>query len=362
MSTETVDQSNQRQLAWWLLICAAVIFGMIVLGGVTRLTGSGLSIVEWQPLMGAIPPLNEEQWLETFEKYKQYPQYVQENQHMDVHDFKSIFYYEYFHRLLGRFIGLLFFVPMVYFWVRKKIPQSMLPKLIGLFVLGGLQGLLGWYMVKSGLVDIPRVSQYRLTAHLGLAVIIYGYMMWLVFTLWPRQATLAIEDQSALVNRAGWRRLKRFAVIISVLLFFMILSGGLVSGIRAGFGYNTFPLMNGYFFPPGLYGLDPAWTSIFEQNVTVQFNHRLFAYLLFILILTFAFCAHRMGLFKPSLRAYFTLAVVLLVLMLLVQVGLGISTLLLVVPVPLAAAHQGGAILLLTASLFVSHRFLSVKM
>jgi cytochrome c oxidase assembly protein subunit 15 len=185
-------------------------------------------------------------------------------------------------------------------------------------------------------------------------------MVWLVFSLWQPHAGAA-PSHNVITNESGLIRLRRFALIISVLLFFMILSGGLVSGIRAGFGYNTWPLMNGYFFPPGLYGLDPAWTSIFQQNVTVQFNHRLFAYLLFVLILAFAFCAYRVGLFTQPLRQQFTVPVALLVAMLFVQVGLGISTLLFVVPVPLAAAHQGGAILLFTASLFMSHRLLSAK-
>lgn len=358
MSSNVVDHGSLRPLAWWLLLCAAVIFGMIILGGVTRLTGSGLSMVEWKPLMGVIPPISEAEWLETFEKYQQYPQYLEENQHMDVSGFKNIFYYEYFHRVLGRLIGLLFFIPFVYFYIQKQIPSKYIPKLIVLFVLGGLQGLLGWYMVKSGLVDIPRVSQYRLTAHLGLAVIIYGFMMWLVFSLW--NGDKKHSEPSIATHIKKLVLLKRCSVVLSVLLFFMILSGGLVSGIRAGIGYNTFPLMNGYFFPPGLYGLDPVWRSIFEQHVTVQFNHRMFAYLLFTLILSFSFFAYRAGLFSQAVRKYFSLGFILLVFMLLVQVSLGVSTLLLVVPVPLAAAHQGGAILLFTAALFVSNRLLSV--
>ena len=351
------NDNYNRQLAIWLLICAVTIYGMIVLGGVTRLTESGLSIVEWQPLMGAIPPTSEADWQETFDKYKQFPQYQKQNQDMTLDGFKRIFYYEYFHRLLGRLIGVLFFIPFVVFYFQKKISKPLLPKLIGLFVLGGLQGGLGWFMVKSGLVDsglagVSRVSQYRLTAHLGLAVIIYGYMMWLVFGLLDNKDSRAIAINPATISNG----LKRFALTISALLFLMILSGGLVSGIRAGVGYNTFPLMNGYFFPPGLYGLEPAWTSMFEQNVTVQFNHRMFAYLMFILISCFAgFALYR------RVQGAMRIGVYLLLVMLFIQVGLGITTLLLVVPVPLAAAHQGGAILLLTASLFVSYQALRSK-
>jgi heme a synthase len=338
---EVIQQRYNRQLALWLLVCAAVVFGMIVLGGVTRLTGSGLSMVEWKPLMGAIPPLTEAQWQETFDKYQQFPQYQTVNQGMDLPGFKRIFAYEYAHRLLGRLIGLIFFIPLVFFWWTKRIPARHVPKLIGLFVLGGLQGLLGWYMVKSGLVDIPRVSQYRLVAHLGLAVIIYSAMVWIALDL------LYPGSQSDPHAGPG---LKRFAFALSGLLFVMILSGGLVSGIHAGFAYNTFPLMDGRFFPLGLYGFDPIWTSIFEDITTVQFNHRLLAYLLTLLIVSFFVIAMR-----ADVSGRTRVGACALMGMLLVQVSLGISTLLLMVPVPLAAAHQGGAILLLTTSLYLSH-------
>lgn len=338
---DVLQQRYNRQLALWLLICASVIFGMIVLGGLTRLTGSGLSMVEWKPLMGIIPPLSEEQWLETFEKYKQFPEYQKVNRGMDLAGFKEIFAFEYAHRVLGRLIGVIFFLPFVFFWWSGRIPRRQMPKLIGLFVLGGMQGLLGWFMVKSGLVDFPRVSQYRLVAHLGLAVIIYSAMIWVALDfLYPgRQA----DSHSG----AG---LKRFAWGISGLLFVMILSGGLVSGIHAGFAYNTFPLMDGRFFPLGLYGLDPAWTSIFEDITTVQFNHRMIAYTLVILIVSFFVIALRTGVSGRARAGSYALLT-----MLVVQVSLGISTLLFIVPVPLAAAHQGGAILLLTASLYLSH-------
>lgn len=341
---DSLQQRYNRQLSVWLLICAAVIFCMIVLGGVTRLTGSGLSIVEWKPLMGVIPPLNEAQWQETFEQYKKYPEYQQINRGMDLSGFKRIFAYEYAHRLLGRLIGIIFFVPLVFFWWKRRIPSQHKPKLVALFVLGGLQGLLGWYMVMSGLVDIPRVSQYRLVAHLGLAVIIYAFMLWIAFDLlFPRQQ----------FDRSSGKGLKRFAFTLTTLLFFMILSGGLVSGIDAGFAYNTFPLMDGRFFPLGLYNLDPAWTSIFEDITTVQFNHRMFAYLLVILIATFTLIALRKGVTGRTRVGTFALLG-----MLIVQVSLGISTLLamgVMIPVALGAAHQGGAVLLLTAAIYLTH-------
>ncbi len=340
-----VDYRYRRQVALWLLVCAAVVFGMIVLGGVTRLTGSGLSMVEWRPLMGVIPPLSEAEWMVTFEKYKLFPEYKKVNYTMDLDGFKNIFYFEYFHRVLGRLIGVIFFFPMLYFWWRKRIPQAQKPQLLGLFVLGGLQGLMGWYMVKSGLVDFPRVSQYRLTAHLGLAVIIYAAMVWVAFELLRKPLTAA-QQGVAKISPA----LKTYTAVVGILLFFMILSGGLVSGIRAGFAYNTFPLMDGRFFPVGLYGLTPAWTSIFEDITTVQFNHRIFAYLMTVLIVILFLWS-----LKNTLLPRQKLATFLLLAALVLQVCLGISTLLLIVPVPLAAAHQGGAIVLLTALLFYWH-------
>ena len=180
-----------RQIASWLLLCAAVIFGMIMLGGATRLTGSGLSMVEWRPLMGVIPPIGEDAWQQTFDKYKQFPEYQKVNLGMDLAGFKSIFMYEYLHRVLGRLIGVIYFFPLLYFALKGRVRQGLMPPLVLLFFMGGAQGLLGWYMVKSGLVNDPRVSQYRLTAHLGVAVAIYAYMLWLVFELRCRDAARA---------------------------------------------------------------------------------------------------------------------------------------------------------------------------
>ncbi|WP_239017340.1 COX15/CtaA family protein [Seongchinamella sediminis] len=326
-----------RQVAAWLLLCAAVIFGMITLGGVTRLTGSGLSMVEWKPLMGVIPPIGEEAWQETFDKYKQFPEYQKVNRGMDLDGFKSIFMYEYLHRVLGRLIGVLFFVPMVFFAMKGRVRAGVMPRLWILFALGGLQGLLGWYMVKSGLVDNPRVSQYRLTAHLGLAVIIYAYMLWVAFDL-------LFRSRSGAHPRAGFSR------VLVVLVYLMILSGGLVAGIRAGFAYNTWPLMGTSFVPAGLYAMEPAWLAMFEDITTVQFNHRIFAYLLFGIIHLFAWLAWRDGLDGRG-----RVAMGLLLAALWLQVVMGISTLLLHVPVWLAAAHQAGAVALLSAALFASH-------
>lgn len=314
---------------------------MVILGGVTRLTGSGLSMVQWQPIMGVLPPLNAEQWEESFRLYQQYPEYNLKNTGMDLPAFKSIFYFEYAHRLLGRLIGVLFFIPLVFFVFAKKISRPLMPKLLIMFLLGGMQGLLGWYMVKSGLVNNPHVSQYRLTAHLGLAVLIYGYMLWVALDLLqPRERSLSSEKG------------RIFSVVILALVFITMLSGGFVAGLKAGLVYNTFPLMDGEWVPQGLFSLDPNWRNFFENITTVQFDHRLLAMALSVIIVAFGISTWRAG--RPlASRA----GLYLLLAALLLQVSLGISTLLLRVPVALAASHQGGALLLLSMSILVAHQF-----
>jgi len=336
---------HDRQVATWLLFCAAVVFGMILLGGVTRLTNSGLSMVEWKPLVGVIPPLSQEAWLETFEKYKQFPEYQKVNRGMSLDAFKAIFMYEYLHRVLGRLIGVIFFFPMVYFWLKGRLRPGLSPHLLVLFFLGGFQGLLGWYMVKSGLVNNPRVSQYRLTAHLGVAVLIYAYMLWLSLELLLLRRTQA---GSVPAVRAG--PFARFAVVLVGLIYLMILTGGLVAGTRAGLAYPTWPLMGDSFVPPGLYSMTPIWMSAFEDVTTIQFNHRMFAYALVVLIVSFV-----VAVFRTQTSAISKFAVSLLGAATVLQVTLGISTLLLQVPVAVAAAHQGGAVLLLSASIYCAH-------
>ncbi|MGI1678464.1 MAG: COX15/CtaA family protein [Cellvibrionaceae bacterium] len=343
------QNSNDRVIAGWLLFCAFVIYGMIVLGGVTRLTGSGLSMVEWKPIMGVIPPLNQKEWEETFTKYQQFPEYEKVNRHFDVEEFKKIFIFEYSHRVLGRIIGILFLIPFLYFLFRKRISSDLSPKLWALFVLGGLQGLMGWYMVKSGLVDMPRVSQYRLTAHLGIAVVIYGYMLWVAFDLLFPKVNL---QESHGVNQLS--SFKKFSFALMCIIFLMILSGGLVAGSRAGFVYNTFPLMDGRFIPVGLYNMEPLWRNIFEDLTTVQFNHRIFAYIITLIVIVFFV----MGM-KRSISRRSKLGLVAVLITLVVQVILGISALLLIVPVSIAAAHQAGAIALFTAAIFTTHSLYS---
>jgi heme a synthase len=339
-----MDRSNGRQIAGWLAACCVLVFLMVVVGGVTRLTHSGLSMVEWKPLIGTIPPLSQTDWEEVFLKYQATPEYLHVNKGMALDEFKGIFWWEYFHRLLGRAIGLVFFLPLVFFLVRGKIDRRLALKLAGIFILGGLQGAMGWYMVKSGLVDDPRVSQFRLTAHLGLALAIYAAMLWTALDLLkPARAAASGPRQ----------QLGRYALALASLIFLMALSGGFVAGIRAGFAYNTFPLMNGHFVPPEILMLEPWWLNLFNNMATVQFNHRMIAWLLMLLVPAFWLASRRAPLPpRARLATHFFLG------MLAVQVMLGISTLLLAVPVPLAAAHQGGAVLLLTAALWTSHELL----
>lgn len=336
--------NNQKIMAIWLFICCAAIFSMVILGGVTRLTGSGLSMVEWAPITGMLPPLSQSEWLETFELYKQFPEYKMQNYDMDLDGFKSIFWFEYSHRVLGRMIGMLFFFPMVFFFFKGWVSSSLKPKLIAMFILGGLQGLLGWYMVKSGLVNNPHVSQYRLTAHLSLALIVYAYIFWMALSLF-------FQNDENLNKESNMGVLKPRALYLSLFVFITALSGGFVAGLKAGHAYNTFPLMNGQFIPDGLFSLAPAWLNFFENVTTVQFDHRLLATALFITILIYYAVAIR-----KKLPARVKIGLHLMLTMLLIQVTLGISTLLLQVPIALAASHQGGALLLFTCVLFVAHQ------
>jgi len=316
---------------------------MVVVGGVTRLTGSGLSIVEWQPIVGAIPPLTDADWQQTFEKYQQTPQYKLVNHAMTVAEFKGIFWWEYIHRLLGRLIGVVFFAPLVWFVVRRQVPPGYAWKLLGIFVLGGLQGAMGWYMVKSGLVDDVRVSQFRLTAHLALALAIFAAMFWVGLTL--------IDPSSTRRSTPAQRAARNWAIAFIALVCLMIITGGFVAGIRAGFAYNTFPLMNGRFVPADILVIEPVWRNFFWNMATVQFDHRLIAWLV-------AFAAPLLWWKLKTAEGLPPRARIgghLLLALVGAQIALGIATLLLVVPIPLAAAHQAGAVLVFAAALNVVH-------
>ena len=331
---------STRAIAVWLLLCCAMVFAIVVVGGVTRLTHSGLSIVEWQPFVGTIPPLNDAQWQLMFEKYQQTPEFKLRNFDMDVAEFKGIFWWEYFHRLLGRLIGVVFLLPFVYFLWRGTARGTLAWKLAGILLLGAMQGAMGWFMVKSGLVDEPRVSHLRLTAHLGLAFLIFAAQFWVALDLLsPRKSPLRVPPF-----------LTRFSQWLAGLVFLMVLSGGLVAGLRAGLAYNTFPLMHGHFIPPDMFVLDPWYANFIGNMATVQFDHRLIAWMLAILIPLLWWRVLRAAVPAPA-----RLASHLLLGMLAIQFTLGVATLLMAVPVVLGVAHQAGALILFAAALALAH-------
>jgi cytochrome c oxidase assembly protein subunit 15 len=330
--------SQNRAVAVWLLICCGLVFVMVVLGGVTRLTGSGLSMVDWRPLMGWLPPLSDAEWQRVFELYQQSPEFLKVNSHMDVHAFKGIFWLEFLHRLLGRTIGIVFLLPFIFFFAKGYIKAAEWPKYLLMFILGGMQGVLGWYMVKSGLVDMPHVSQYRLTAHLVAAFIIYAYMFWVALSL------LFPTDSN---NKHPWYG-KTLA--LTILTTITIISGGFVAGLKAGKIYNTFPMMGDYWVPPGTMALEPFWRNFFDNMTTVQLDHRVLAITTLFVVIAFWFKARDAGMparSRPAINALLHTVVL--------QVALGITTLLLSVPVILGATHQAVAMLLFTVSLYILH-------
>ena len=334
-----------RHVASWLLVCCALVFALVVVGGVTRLTHSGLSITEWQPIVGTLPPVSDADWDSAFSKYRLTPEYIQVNKGMSLSEFQRIFWWEYVHRLLGRLVGFVFLVPFLWFLWRRQIPPGHGARLAVIFALGAAQGALGWYMVKSGLVDDPRVSQFRLTAHLGLAFLIFAAMFWTALSLLSSKRV----DRGSAGTGVGATRF--WAAAVAVLVFMQVLSGGMVAGIRAGFAYNTFPLMNGSLVPPEILALEPAWKNFFYNMATVQFDHRLLAWMVALAVPLLWWKVTRDARQPHAARV----GANLLLGMLVVQVTLGILTLVHVVPVPLAALHQAGALLLFASALNLAH-------
>lgn len=333
-------EPSPAPVAVWLFVCCAMIFLMVILGGVTRLTQSGLSITEWQPVIGVIPPLSHAEWMTEFNRYKAIPQYDAVHYGMTLAQFKWIFFWEYLHRLWGRLIGFVFILPLLYFLVRRRLPKRLGLPLFGIFLLGGAQGALGWYMVESGLVHRISVSQYRLVAHLALALLIYATILWVGLGLARGPAG---RDAPA----AGWRRA---AEAVLALVAVTIAAGGFTAGLHAGLVYNTFPLMDGHFVPEGYARLHPFVLNWFANVAAVQFDHRTLAYTTLCAVLCLAAAGLCAPLPKPAKGALCALLAVVLL-----QVTLGVSTLLLIVPVPLAVAHQANAVLLLTAAIVLRH-------
>jgi cytochrome c oxidase assembly protein subunit 15 len=333
-------RQSRRLVAIWLFVVAGMIMVMIVLGGATRLTGSGLSIMEWAPLMGALPPTSDAEWHRLFALYQKIPQYALVNEGFGLDGFKQIFWLEWTHRLWGRLIGLAFLLPMLWLWATARIEARLLPRLGLLFVLGGLQGAVGWFMVASGfLPDTTAVSPYRLVIHLVLALMLYAAIIWTgLSALHPTRHRQPVRPP-----------LRGLAFTCLAMVSLTVLAGGFTAGLHAGLSYNTFPLMDGQLVPDGYTMLHPLLRNFTENIATVQFDHRLLATVTLILVSTLAALGWRSGLPRP-LAACLAAAVV-------GQYLLGVTTLLLVVPVPVATLHQSGAVLLLTAVLIVVHRW-----
>jgi cytochrome c oxidase assembly protein subunit 15 len=320
-----------RPVRIWLYLIAALVLLMVVVGGITRLTDSGLSITSWEPISGTIPPLSDADWQAEYNAYRQIPQFQLNNHWMTVDDFKSIFWWEWAHRFLGRFIGAAFAIPFLVFLAQRRFSWKLAGPLAGLFVLGGLQGALGWWMVSSGLVDRVDVSQYRLAAHLSAAALLFLALLWVARRLDPRPVP-------GKVTPGEWGG----TILLLCLIFLQLVAGAFTAGLDAGFAFNTWPLMDGGFVPAGIGGLEPLWRNIFEDPTTVQFLHRCIAY---VIVLYVAFRLWQQGRAGGYAGVHAWLPRVSLLILL--QVCLGIATLVSVVPIHLAVTHQAMAFMLL---------------
>ncbi|MCC6891094.1 MAG: COX15/CtaA family protein [Hyphomicrobiales bacterium] len=330
--TKPMFPSRARVLRAWLLVVAALVFAVTAVGGATRLTGSGLSIVEWRPVTGTLPPFTEAAWVAEFEKYKLIPQYQELNRGMSLDEFKFIYWWEWGHRLLGRLIGVAFLLPFLWFLWQGWIGPGLRGRLLAIFGLGALQGAVGWWMVASGLAERVSVSQYRLAFHLTLACVIFTMLLWVAQRLRPRAAF------------DGPPHIRRGAMLLVILLLAQIYLGALVAGLHAGLIYNTWPLIDGAFIPdmPRLFFQQPWWRNLFENTLTVPFNHRMMAYLLFVLAIVQVVAVARSGRGGAVLTGALAVAGAITL-----QAALGIVTLLHVTPFALALAHQAMAVLTL---------------
>ena len=331
-----LNTPGRRAVGIWLLAVAAIIAGMVTIGGLTRLTGSGLSITQWDPIMGAIPPLTDAQWQHAFDLYKHIPQYTDENSGMTLDGFKAIFWWEWSHRLLGRLLGVIFFVPFVWFAWRGAITRKEIPRMIFLFALGGLQGFVGWWMVQSGLEVRDSVSQYRLAIHLGVAILLLGAILWTAFEyLRPKP-----PGQRAMPYA-------RWGVVLVGMIYFQMLLGAIVAGLHAGLLYDTWPSMDGFFVPETIWFFHPWFINFTENSALAQFDHRMMAYAIG-LAATFVWWAGR----RARLTGARAVSGYMVVGFTMLQIILGILTLIAQVPTPLAAAHQATAVALFASALW----------
>ncbi len=338
--TSFLKDDRSKAVAWWLFATALLVLAMVVVGGATRLTDSGLSITEWKPVTGAIPPMNEADWAAEFSKYQQIPQFSQVNPDMTVAEFKGIYWWEWAHRFLGRLVGVVFAVPFAYFLIRREIPQRLIWRCFGLLLLGGLQGLVGWWMVSSGLSERVSVAPERLMLHLGLALILFGALIW-----------CGLEAAYGKGRETAYGPWARGGLGLAALLYVQSLLGGLVAANDAGRVYTDWPLMGGRLLPEGYWAGD-LWTTIAHNQASTQLHHRLMAYLVVVLIIAFAGQASRSRHVQPEVRrgAY------VLGLGVAIQALLGIATLMMVSPLSLAIAHQIAATLLLAIAVTVTWR------
>lgn len=340
---------DRKTISIWLLAVSVLVVGMIMLGGATRLTDSGLSITEWDVVSGSLPPLSDEAWHEAFDKYKQIPEYELVNKGMSLESFKFIFWWEWSHRFLGRLIGLAFFIPFAFFLIKGMIGRDLVLPLTGLFILGGLQGALGWYMVQSGLVDRVDVSQYRLAAHLSLAFILLG-------ALFTQALRLQMSAGGDFPKERIDARIVVMAWIILSIVFIQIVLGAFVAGLDAGKIFNSWPLMDGSFVPQSYGFMSPFIVNFFENHAAVQFNHRLTAYILLASVFGFAIFVRRLKLGRTIEMMALLLAVTVFA-----QAVLGIVTLLAVVPLSLALLHQAGAVLTFLMAVYLLNLLVPVK-
>ena len=322
---------NRALVRCWLYVVLVMLFALVVVGGATRLTNSGLSITEWKPIHGVIPPLNDAEWREEFQKYQQIPEYQQINKGMSLGEFKRIFWWEWAHRFLARTVGIVMAVPLAFFWLTGRIERKLRWPLVGLLALGGFQGFIGWWMVSSGLAERVSVSQYRLATHLTIACLIFAWTTWLMRALSPHSDDAAPTEGS-----------RRMAGIIACMAIFQIYLGALVAGLDAGLSYNTWPLMDGAVVPGGLFVQQPWWINLFENPKTVQFVHRIGAYVLFALAL-----AHLIASLRAAPETTHARRALVLFGLVCLQATMGILTLIWQVPLGWALAHQGGALIVL---------------
>ena len=332
--------TDYKWIRLWLVSVALLIIAMVIVGGLTRLTGSGLSMVEWKPILGVMPPISEKEWLTSFNMYKAFPEYQKINYNMQLAEFKKIYLWEYSHRLLGRLLGLAFAIPFFWFWMRNKLDSKLKKSLTIAFILGGGQGLLGWYMVKSGLVNVPHVSHFRLAAHLGLALFILSWLCWIWLGLFSSLSKLRVKGGSA----------RFMAVSLMILISLQIIWGAFTAGLDAGLGYNTFPTMNGYWFPPDLMRIQPLWSNFVSNPTTVQWVHRIFGILVFLYTAIYFVKVLQDNGLKAAWSQFLLLLVVI------GQVVLGILTLVNMVPLHLASMHQIGGCMVLLAGLLCCFR------